>query len=337
MEKRGLTKAMEFKKFIDLLFERAKILVKEEYRVNDYYYCDYFINNDTIVEFKYSSYLDNRYVDEFINNIKERCLNNNILIIINIPMDEESKKKFTNVEILSLENLLYLCNNDETLKSTLINSLTFSTEQIFPQKPSKKVLELLGGNFNVDDNKIDENKFFYKLNTIVPGKTGSTKYENFCEEFIKTVFSDYITNIKGQKKNNRDLYRFDIIASLKTNLKSFWKLIYDKYNSNFILFECKNHSEKIGQDEIYTTERYLYNNALRNVAIIFSRKGINSNGNIARQGILKEHGKLIIVLDDEDLIKLERIYNDYQFDKSLPSPSDYLLDKVMEFLMDLDK
>ena len=85
------------------------------------------------------------------------------------------------------------------------------------------------------------------------------------------------------------------------------------------------------------TERYLYNNALRNVGIILSRFGGDKNAILACQGILKEHGKLILILDDEDLIEICKIYDKYSKDPNEFSPSDYLFLKAKEFLLNLDK
>ena len=58
--------------------------------------------------------------------------------------------------------------------------------------------------------------------------------------------------------------------------------------------------------------------ALRNVAFIISRKGFDSNAQKASLGCLKESGKLIISLDDDDLIKM--IY----MKENGEEPSDYL-------------
>ena len=63
----------------------------------------------------------------------------------------------------------------------------------------------------------------------------------------------------------------------------------------------------ITQKEIYTTEKYLYAKALRSVAIIVSRKGADENALAAAKGCLRESGKLILCLSDEDLKELLRI------------------------------
>ena len=81
----------------------------------------------------------------------------------------------------------------------------------------------------------------------------------------------------------------------------------------------------------------MYSTALRNVAIIITRKGLDTNALLATQDILKEHGKLILVLDDNDIINLSNIYENYKIDKNNPSPSKYLLAKAKDFLLNIDK
>ena len=70
---------------------------------------------------------------------------------------------------------------------------------------------------------------------------------------------------------------------------------------------------------------------LRNVAFLISRKGFDSNAEKAALGCLKESGKLIISLDDNDLIKM------LAMKETGEEPSDYLLDKVERLLMSVSK
>ncbi|WP_349156991.1 hypothetical protein [[Clostridium] symbiosum] len=97
------------------------------------------------------------------------------------------------------------------------------------------------------------------------------------------------------------------------------------------VFEYKNYSDYISQNLIYITEKYLFPVALRNVAFIISRKGFDLNAQKATFGCLKESAKLIISLDDNDLIKM--IY----MKENGEEPSDYLLDKVEQILMSVSK
>ena len=240
--------------------------------------------------------------------------------------------------ILTLENLLYLCKDDEEMRQQLTKCLSISTENLTPQPLDKNLEQLLSGCRKKTKQKVKTEPSLEDILKGIPeGKNNFGDYEKFCEKLVTTVFQDNLEDPITQKINNQALYRFDLVSALKENPCSFWKFIYDKFNSCFILFECKNYSDKITQNEIYTTERYLYNNALRNVAIVFSRKGMDKNANIACQSILKEHGKLILVLNDDEVIKLINTYFEKLDDDTKISPSDILFQKAKDFLLNLDK
>lgn len=98
-----------------------------------------------------------------------------------------------------------------------------------------------------------------------------------------------------------------------------------------LLFEFKNYTHEITQKEIYTTEKYLYEKALRKVAVIVSRKGPDENANKAARGSLREAGKLIICLSDENINKLIDIKN------NSGDPGDFLEALLDDMLMDLEK
>ena len=108
-------------------------------------------------------------------------------------------------------------------------------------------------------------------------------------------------------------------------------MIRHYYHSLFIVFEFKNSSKALPQNWIYTTEKYLFSAALRNVTIIISRKGFSKNALAAADGCLKEHGKLILDITDYDLEKMINIKVDGE------EPADYLLGKLEERLMKIGK
>ena len=137
---------------------------------------------------------------------------------------------------------------------------------------------------------------------------------------------------KKQKKSNADLYRFDLLCKIKDDKVSpFWKFLEDFFNTKYIIFEFKNYKDAITQKEIYTTEKYLYAKALRSVAIVLSCNGADKNADRAIKGVLRESGKLIISVSNQDVIRmLEAKRNDEE-------PSDYLYAMLDNMLMELEK
>ena len=127
----------------------------------------------------------------------------------------------------------------------------------------------------------------------------------------------------------------DLIGALKINqvneesMHPLWKMLVQHYNSHFVVFEFKNYSKPIDQNLIYITEKYLFDAALRSVAFIISRKGFSKSAKFAAEGCLKEHGKLILDVTEEDLVKMLESKSD--------EAADYLLTKLEEFLMGISK
>ena len=315
---------------------------------------DFETSNGIFFEVKYTSHSNIHaffnYLSKLYNPYRSISDLDKTIFVGNVVNDENYPNTWISqngkcFNILTIENLLYLCGKNDKLKQELVEFLHISTESVKAQRPvfEKMIEKSLSGSKLPDDKKeINENEtkeesLIELLNQITPGKNDAKKYEKFCEKLVEEVFNNNIGSITPQQTNNDGLYRFDIIASLKEQPKSFWKFIYDKYNSCFILFECKNYSEEITQKEIYLTERYLYNNSLRNVEVIFSRKGMSDSAYTACQDVLKEHGKLILVLNDKDVTNLIDAYNGKPVDNIIVSSDDILFTKAKKFLMDLRK
>ncbi len=202
-----------------------------------------------------------------------------------------------NINVIDISNLLYLVSNNQKMKDRLINLLDFSTESIMEK-------ELY---FNIDlkqYKKCMESNYGYieRLETIIAGKKNAQQYEKFCVDILKYLFNDTLSLWEEQQRSNDDLFRFDLICKIKNNINNeFFNTIENYFSSKYIIFEFKNYIEEITQKEVYTTEKYLYKTALRTVAILLTRNGVDKNGIKAIKGTLRENGKLIIVLDDSDI------------------------------------
>ena len=164
------------------------------------------------------------------------------------------------------------------------------------------------------------------------GKSLARTYEVLCVKLLENIFSEDLALWREQQKSNKDLYRFDLLCRIKDgNQKTFWSIIERYFNSKYVVFEFKNYSDPITQKEIYTTEKYLYSKALRSVGILISAHGYDENAFWAAKGCLRENGKLIVLLETKDLIEMNKMKIDQE------DPSNYLLDKLDELLMELEK
>ena len=174
--------------------------------------------------------------------------------------------------------------------------------------------------------------FIRKLENLEYGKENKSdkKYEKLCIDIIKFLFEPEFTRMSEQSSTEDKMFRMDLICGLK-GTSEFWKILIHHYNTRFVVFEFKNYEEKIDQNLIYVTEKYLYNAVLRNVAIIISRQGFSYNAHKAAIGMLTENGKLIIELNDNDIITMLRMKADGQ------DASDYLLNLLEQYLISISK
>lgn len=143
------------------------------------------------------------------------------------------------------------------------------------------------------------------LKETAPGRKGkaATLFENAVTDALKYLFEDDLINWTPQKTTKENLHRYDLIARISSD-NDFWNSMIVDHRARYIIFEFKNYGNKIKQTEIYSTEKYLFPQAMRSTAIIVSRKGADKNANRVMHGAFREAGKLIISLDIEDICKM---------------------------------
>lgn len=203
------------------------------------------------------------------------------------------------VSIWGVGNLLWLFDKFADIKNEFIASLDYAIEYIEPKPPVSDVFQ------NISEGKKEELSWKEKLLRIMPGREQFQEYEATCTEISKYVLVDYLTLWETQKLANDGLYRFDLCCKIKNGAnQDFFDTFKHYFNTKYIVFEFKNYSEKISQKEIYTTEKYLDEKALRKVAIIISRLGVDEHALQAAKGSLRETGKLILCLSDNALLEM---------------------------------
>lgn len=256
-----------------------------------------------------------------------------VLVVANIVPDKMKRqlKECNNLLVIDISNLLYLVRKNERLKTKLLSLLEFSVDEIEYQKPDD-LINLLGESDNVPSENEIIKELISEIKDWKPLEKKSGEYENLCYRVLNILFAMDLTLWKEQQRSNEDLYRFDLICKIKDNIsEAFWKFVEQYFNSKYIIFEFKNYDKKISQKEIYTTEKYLFAKALRCVAIVISCYGEDKNSKKAIKGTLRENGKLILSLSNNDLITM------LEGKLSGVSPAEYLYGLLDTMLIELDK
>lgn len=253
------------------------------------------------------------------------------ILVVGVKLNSDLRKRIEDIGVivLDIQNLLFLVQNNEALKSELLSILDFSVNDILPEEPKTQI-------------------FKKQIELIIPSKTqgellkerisnwensnGNTEYEDLCFETLNYLFDNELSLWHRQQTSNSELYRFDLICKIKDgDVSGLWSTILQCFNSKYIIFEFKNYTNEITQKEIYTTDKYLYLKALRGIAILVSCKGASINANKAIRGTLRENGKLILSISNSDLLEMI----DTKMTEGIPA--DYLYSKFDELLIDLEK
>jgi len=111
----------------------------------------------------------------------------------------------------------------------------------------------------------------------------------------------------------------------------FWKFLIDHLDSRYVLFEFKNYTGKITQGQILTTEKYLLEKGLRRVGIIFTRVGAEENAVKMTQGAMREQGKLMLIINDDEVCKMLHMKEGGE------DPTDRLFELADDFLLSLPR
>ena len=173
------------------------------------------------------------------------------------------------------------------------------------------------------------NQLIQQLTQLPPSQ--GKDYEQVIQKIMNYLFQNYLYNLRAQQRDEWQVNVYDLIARIIPKDNLFWNFIVQEMGSRYVMIECKNYAEKISQGQILTTEKYLYAPALRTFAMMCTRQGADDGANKVLRGAIREHGKLIVVLNDNDMISM------IQRKKQGADPSDYLFDLVDELFYTLSR
>ena len=279
------------------------------------------------------------------------------IMILLCKIDTELKKEIYqqyHMIVWDICNLIYLCEDSKELYDVLQSIMPYSivdlrAEQTIDAQIADGIFEEKGGKptktsekrriADIAEHSSPDNEdvslvqqYRKKLEQCKTGKAkkAAQVYEQICTDIIRYLFETEFFRMSAQHQTDDQMFRMDLLCSLKGTTE-FWKFLMTFYHTKFVVFEYKNYKEQISQNLIYITEKYLFPVALRNVAFIISRKGFDQNAQAAALGCLRESGKLVVDLKDEDLLQMVDMKENGE------EPSDYLLEKVEALLMSVSK
>ena len=131
---------------------------------------------------------------------------------------------------------------------------------------------------------------------IPSGRTGSRDFEAWILRAVRVLFSGALANIELKPNPNAALNQRDVVGT-NTTKTTFWRRIYEDYQSRQVIFECKNYDE-ITPDDFRQVLDYATGEYGRFVVVV--RRGrdivLTENEKNRIRAMFFEHKRLIMLL-----------------------------------------
>jgi hypothetical protein len=167
-----------------------------------------------------------------------------------------------------------------------------------------------------------------ELRSLKRGRATWAAYENLCDRILRYLFQNDLHGWHKQARTEDGVSRFDCVCRIKSNVE-FWRFLVQHLDSRYVLFEFKNYVGEIKQGQVHTTEKYLLEPGLRRAAILITRAGADKGAKAIIQGAMREHRKLVLVIDDDQVCEMLHMKENGE------DPADLLFDAADEFLLSL--
>lgn len=213
---------------------------------------------------------------------------------------------------------------------TLLEASPSEPHAIDPNRPSPDLRSKPINTFQTQKVDTKGTDLCKELKAIKKGKASWAEYEKTCEKVLRYLFPNDLHGWHSQKRTDDGLNRYDYVCRVRPSTE-FWKFVIDHLDSRYVLFEFKNYSGKIKQGQILTTEKYLLERGLRRMAIIMTRVGAEPHAIAMTQGAMREHGKLMLIVDDEKVCQMLHMKERGE------DPTDCLFEIADNFLLTLPR
>ena len=264
--------------------------------------------------------------------------NTQLVILIANSVNEEIKNQIKDSFGIEIIDKTIIENSIQEYPS-LLNSFYYFTSCIPQPLHLSQSTEKINQIIKIPPQNSTINKIIYnqqyqtfekQLKNIKPGRKDASKYEQIMTDILKYLFEKDLAIWATQLMTDDGLYKYDLVCRINPG-NTFWDSLISDFHSRYVVFEYKNYNEPIKQTQIYTTEKYLYKTALRSVCFMIARNGAEKNAIKASKGVLRETGKLLLVLSEEDLLEMIK----YK-DNGTP-PTDYLYELLDNYLLKIEK
>ncbi len=180
-----------------------------------------------------------------------------------------------------------------------------------------------------EDRPSIEQELIAKLRSTAKGKKDAAVYQKTVGDILELLFCPPLTKPISERPDKTRANRRDIILPNYAD-SGFWRSIREQYCADYVIVDAKNYSNKVKKNDVLQLANYLKPRGAGLFGLIVSRNGGDSAGcEVTVREQWFAHGKLILVLADDDLEFMLRAKGDRQ------PPEDVIGRKIEEFRLSI--
>lgn len=145
--------------------------------------------------------------------------------------------------------------------------------------------------------------FVGELLGIPPGQNEWRLYQRLCSDILDHLFNPPLNKALRENENASRVNRRDIVMPNYATV-GFWHFLRQHYRADYIVIDAKNYTGEVGKEEILQLANYLSRHGTGLFGMIVTRHGDDEAARHTRREHWLMHDKLILVLNDEDLIQM---------------------------------
>ncbi len=166
------------------------------------------------------------------------------------------------------------------------------------------------------------------LRTLSPGKLECLTYQQLSCDIFSHLFVPPLEPPRFEMTDTDGRNRRDMIFENSTE-HPYWKMLRGIYKADYIVIDAKNYSDPITKQPIIDIAHYLKSYGCGLFGIILTRKGADGSALHAIKEQWTSVNKMILVLDDDDLLEMLRMKS------SGKKPEELIRVKIADFRMSL--
>lgn len=212
------------------------------------------------------------------------------------------------IEVFDRRRIEALASGDAQLEADLrafaARTTAMEMERIAAQTAETDPTDLPAATESLEAKLLGE-ELIQRLAATPRGQPGAKAYEALCIDIIDYVFGEHLVDAQPQSRSEDGLSVMDVVYRVRTT-NGFWKTLTRDFRARVILFEFKNYTDSVSPQQVYTTERYMSVSAMRPICFLITRSKPHEHAELAAFGAMREGGKLLVFLSDEDLATMLR-------------------------------